>query len=102
VLSTRDPAAYSLPDLAAALQFGVSPRATLGLVAAARALALMRGRSYVLPGDLADVAEDVIAHRLVMTFDALADGVDPRHLVRRVLDAVRQPVVAPAQEGAAA
>jgi MoxR-like ATPase len=97
VLATRDPAGYGLPDLAAALQFGVSPRATLGLVAAARALALLRGRSYVLPADIADVAEDVVGHRLVLTFDALADGVDPRHLVRRVLDAVRQPVIAPAQ-----
>ncbi|MCO1655668.1 AAA family ATPase [Pseudonocardia humida] len=100
VLATREPAQYGLPDLAAALQFGVSPRATLGLVAAARALALLRGRPYVLPGDIADVAEDVVAHRLVLTFDALADGVDARHLVRRVLDAVRRPVVAPAQQEA--
>jgi MoxR-like ATPase len=97
VLATRDPVSYGLPDLAGALQFGVSPRATLGLVAAARALALLRGRSYVLPGDIADVAEDVVAHRMVLTFDALADGADSRHLVRRLLDAVRQPIVAPAQ-----
>ncbi|WP_214406925.1 AAA family ATPase [Pseudonocardia lacus] len=100
VLATRDPARYGLPDLAAALQFGVSPRATLGLVAAARALALLRGRPYVLPADIADVAEDVVAHRMVLTFDALADGVDARHLVRRVLDAVRRPVVSPAQQEA--
>ena len=51
----------------------------------------------MLPGDIADVAEDVIAHRLVLTVDALADDIDPRHLVRRVLDAVRPPLVAPAQ-----
>jgi len=101
VLATRDPRAYGLPDVAAALQFGVSPRATLGLVAAARSLALLRGRRYVLPGDIADVAEDVVAHRLVMTVDALADDIDPRHLVRRVLDAVRLPVIAPAQHESA-
>lgn len=99
VLATREPAAHGLPDLAAAVQFGVSPRATLGLVAAARALALLRGRTYVLPGDIADVGGDVIGHRLVLTFDALADGVDPRELVRRVVGAVPQPRVAPAQDG---
>ena len=98
VLATRDPMGHGLPDLAGALQFGVSPRATLGLVAAARALALLRGRSYVLPGDIADVAGDVLGHRLVLTFDALADGVDPRDLVRRILDTVRPPRVAPAQD----
>ena len=97
VLATRDPAAYGLPDVAEALRFGVSPRATLGLVAAGRALALLRGRAYVLPGDIADVASDVLAHRMVLGFDALADGVDTRGLVARVLSAVRAPRVAPAQ-----
>jgi MoxR-like ATPase len=101
VLATRDPAGHGLPDLAAALQFGVSPRATLGLVAAARALALLRGRGYVLPADIADVAGDVMAHRLVLTVDALADDVDPRHLVRRVVESIRPPQVAPSQEVAA-
>jgi MoxR-like ATPase len=100
VLATRDPAAHGLPDVAAALQFGVSPRATLGLVAAARALALLRGRGYVLPGDVSDVAPDVLAHRLVLTYDALADAVPPRSLVERVLAAVRPPRVTPAQEAA--
>ena len=100
VLATRDPAAYGLPDVAAALQFGVSPRATLGLVAAARALALLRGRTYVLPGDITDVAPDVLAHRLVLGYDALADGVPPRALVERVLAAVRAPRVTPAQDAA--
>jgi MoxR-like ATPase len=101
VLATRDPAAYGLPDVAAALQFGVSPRATLGLVAAARALALLRGRGYVLPGDITDVAPDVLAHRLVLSYDALADGVPPRALVDRILAAVRAPRVTPAQDAAA-
>ncbi len=101
VLATRDPAAYGMPDVAAALQFGVSPRATLGLVAAARALALLRGRGYVLPSDITDVAPDVLAHRLVLTYDALADGVPPRALVGRILGAVREPRVTPAQDAAA-
>ena len=101
VLATRDPAAYGLADVAAALQFGVSPRATLGLVAAARALALLRGRTYVLPGDITDVAPDVLAHRLVLSYDALVDGVPPRALVARVLGAVPAPRVTPTQDEAA-
>jgi MoxR-like ATPase len=100
VLATRDPAAYGLADVAAALQFGVSPRATLGLVAAARALALLRGRGYVLPGDITDVAPDVLAHRLVLTYDALADAVPPRSLVDRVLTTVRPPRISPVQDAA--
>jgi MoxR-like ATPase len=100
VLATRDPAAHGLPDVAAALQFGVSPRATLGLVAAARALALLRGRGYVLPGDITDVAPDVLAHRLVLTYDALADAVPSRSLVERVLATVRAPRISPAQDAA--
>jgi MoxR-like ATPase len=100
VLATRDPAAYGMPDVAAALQFGVSPRATLGLVAAARALALLRGRGYVLPGDVTDVAPDVLAHRLVLTYDALADAVPPRSLVERVLSVVHAPRITPAQDAA--
>ena len=97
VLATRTPAAFGLPDLAGALAFGASPRASLGLVAAGRALALLRGRDYVLPADITDVAVEVIAHRLVLSFDALADGVDPRWVVSRVLAAVEPPRIAPSQ-----
>ena len=59
------------------LEYGVSARGTLGLVAAARALALLRGRDYVLPHDVSDIAADVLAHRLVLSFDAVADGRRP-------------------------
>ena len=98
VHATREPDAYGLADLAGVLEFGASPRASLGLVAAGRALALLRGRDYVLPADVADVATDVMAHRLVLTFEALADGYDPRTVVARILSAVRQPHVVPADE----
>jgi MoxR-like ATPase len=101
VMATREPAAYGLADLAAVLEHGVSPRGTLGLVAAARALALLRGRDYALPADIADLAADVLAHRLVLSFDAVADGLDPRDLVARVLAAVPAPQVAPLQQEAA-
>jgi MoxR-like ATPase len=98
VHATREPALYGIGDLAELVEFGASPRATLGLVAAGRALALLRGRDYVLPIDVADVAVDVMAHRLVLTFDALADGIDPRTVVERVLGAVAQPRIAPSDE----
>jgi MoxR-like ATPase len=101
VMATRDPAAHGLPHLSPVLEHGVSPRGTLGLVAAARGLALLRGRDYVLPPDIADLAADVLAHRLVLSFDALADGADPRDVVAQVLAAAPAPQVAPLQEDAA-
>ena len=100
VLATRDPARFGLPEVAGQLAYGASPRATLGLVAAGRALALLRGRDYVLPADLLEIAPDVLAHRLVLSFDAVADGVEPEAVVRRIVDAVPLPQIAPAQENA--
>ncbi|WP_157247177.1 AAA family ATPase [Nonomuraea typhae] len=93
VMSTRSPAEYGVPALAETIEIGVSPRATLGLVAAGRALALLRGRDYLLPDDVRDVAVDVMAHRLMLTFDALADGVDPEQVVRQILHTVPPPLV---------
>ncbi|WP_433794837.1 AAA family ATPase [Actinoplanes sp. CA-252034] len=98
VVATRDPARFGVPEAATQLAYGASPRATLGLVAAARALALLRGRDYVLPGDVIDIAPDVLAHRLVLAFDAVADGVQPETIVHRLLEAVPPPVIAPAQQ----
>ncbi|MER6506005.1 MoxR family ATPase [Nonomuraea sp. NPDC003560] len=93
VMSTRAPADYGLADLAETIEIGVSPRATLGLVSAGRALALLRGRDYLLPDDVRDVAVDVMSHRLMLTFDALADGVDPEQVVKQILHAVPPPLV---------
>jgi MoxR-like ATPase len=97
VLATRNPQQYNLPDVAQWVSYGASPRASLGLVAAGRAMALMRGRDYVLPQDVLDVAVDVLAHRLVLSYDAIADGVPAAHAIRRVLQAVPLPQVAPRQ-----
>jgi MoxR-like ATPase len=91
VLATRRPVEYHVPELARVIEVGASPRATLGLVAAARVLALMRGRDYVLPQDVQEVAMDVVPHRLVLSFDAVADGVSAPAVVDRVLQAVPPP-----------
>ncbi len=103
VMATRLPVDYHLPELTSLIVHGASPRGSLGLVAAARATALLRGRTYVLPADVSDVAVDVLAHRLVLTYDAIADGVPPRRLIERVLEVVPAPTIAPSQlaDGAA-
>jgi MoxR-like ATPase len=97
VLATRRPGDHGLPDVAQWVNYGASPRASLGLVAAGRAMALLRGRDYVLPQDVLDVAVDVLAHRLVLSYDAIADGVPAAHAVRRLLQTVPLPQVAPRQ-----
>jgi MoxR-like ATPase len=91
VLATRTPAEFSLPDLTSVIQIGCSPRATLGLVAASRALALIHGRDYVLPTDVQAVARDVMAHRIVLGFDAVADNIVPAQVVERILAMVPPP-----------
>jgi MoxR-like ATPase len=100
VLATRNPQQYNLSDVAQWVSYGASPRASLGLVAAGRAIALMRGRDYVLPQDVLDIAIDVLAHRLVLSYDAVADGVPAAHAVRRIMQAVPLPQVAPRQRAA--
>ena len=91
VLASRTPADFDMPDLTAVIQIGCSPRATLGLVAAARALALINGRDYVLPTDVQAVAKDVMAHRIVLGFDAVADNINPTDVVERILAMVPAP-----------
>ncbi|GAA4521281.1 MoxR family ATPase [Actinoallomurus oryzae] len=93
VMATREPEQYHLSDLKGVIEIGASPRATLGLVASARALALLRGRDYVLPDDVRDVAVDVMSHRILLSFDAIADGIDPVGIVQRILTTVPPPRV---------
>ena len=91
VLATRNPADFGMPDLANVISIGCSSRATLGLVAASRALALIHGRDYVLPTDVQAVAKDVMAHRILLTFDALADNIQPAQVVERIIAMVAPP-----------
>jgi len=91
VAATRNPAAVGLAELAPYLSFGASPRGSLHLVAAARALAAIRGRDYVVTPDLRDLALDVLRHRLVLSYEALADRVSADEILTRVLGAVTAP-----------
>jgi MoxR-like ATPase len=93
VVATRSPGEHGLDDVAGWVSYGASPRASLGIVAAARALALVRGRDYVLPQDVMDVAPDVLRHRLVLSYDAVADAVPMDHILSRVLQTVPLPQV---------
>lgn len=98
VLATREPDRFGLADLRELIAYGASPRATLGLVAGGRALALMRGRTYVLPQDIFDVAPDVLRHRLVLTYEALARDVVVDDVLGRLLSTVPAPRVSPTQD----
>ena len=98
MLATRAPGEHGLGDLAGLISHGASPRATLGLVAASRALALLRGREFVLPQDVYDVAPDVLRHRVLLSYEAIADGVTAEHIVNRIVGTVLAPRLAPSQD----
>jgi MoxR-like ATPase len=89
--ATRHPARVGLEELARAVTYGASPRASINLILAARALAFVRGRRYVLPQDVRDLAADVLRHRLVLSYEALADGTSADDIIVRLLQAVPPP-----------
>ncbi len=89
--ATRRPDQHGLPELGKYLSFGASPRASIALVEAARALAFLRGRGYALPEDLADLAADTLRHRLVLSYEALAEGHSADALITRVMAGVPLP-----------
>jgi MoxR-like ATPase len=89
--ATRRPSTYGLDDLERYIEFGASPRGPIGLVQAARALALLRGRGHVMASDVRDLAADVLRHRMVLSYDALSENIQPDDLLERVLTAVAEP-----------
>ena len=89
--ATRDPAKHGLGDLARFISFGVSPRAPIHLIEGARALAFLRGRSYVLPEDVTDLVPDVFRHRLVLTYEALSEGMTADALITKVMRQIAAP-----------
>ena len=91
VSATRRPERYDLADLAKYLTFGASPRATIGLIEGARALAFMRGRGYALPEDMTVLVGDVMRHRLVLSYEALAEGLNADAVIDRILKKIPVP-----------
>jgi MoxR-like ATPase len=91
--ATRNPGRNGVPEIERYITFGASPRASINLILTARALAFVRGRDYVLPDDVLDMALDVLRHRLVLSFEALSDGVTSDALLRTIIDRVPVPVV---------
>jgi MoxR-like ATPase len=90
VIATRDPKAYKL-EFPGWIQYGASPRATIALTLAARALAFLNGRAYVTPQDVKDVAQDVLQHRVTVTYEAEAENLSSRDIVQKILDTLRVP-----------
>ena len=90
-MATRRLADAGLEDLASYVDYGASPRGPINLVVGARALALLRGRRYVLPQDVRELAKDVLRHRMVLSYEALAEGVDADQILDRVLETIPMP-----------
>ena len=91
VSATRAPASIGLKELTPLLSYGASPRATIGLIQGAKALAMMRGRTYALPEDMCDLVPDVLRHRLVLSYEALSEGLSAEHVVLRIMAKVPPP-----------
>ena len=85
VSSTRHPTQHGLKELARFITFGASPRATINLVEGARALAMLRGRSYALPEDMTDLVPDVLRHRLVLSYEALSEALTADAIVAKII-----------------
>ncbi|MGH9270216.1 MAG: AAA family ATPase, partial [Ilumatobacteraceae bacterium] len=95
VQATRNPSWFGLSELDTSIGLGASPRASINLVRGARALSLIRGRTYATPRDVFDVAPEVMRHRLLLTYDALARDITPDHIVNRILESVPATWVSP-------
>lgn len=93
VRATREPALADLDELSMFVSFGASPRASINMILTAKALAFVRGRDYALPQDVSDLALDVLRHRLVLSYEALADGVSADDVITPILARVPQPEV---------
>ena len=91
VSATRTPEKHGLKDVGRLITYGASPRATIGLVEGARALALLRGRSYALPEDMVALVPDVLRHRVVLSYEGLSEGLTSDALIERIMKTVPAP-----------
>ena len=91
VSATRTPDKHGLKGMGRLITFGASPRATIGLVEGARALAMLRGRSYALPEDMVDLVPDVLRHRVVLSYEGLSEGLTSEALIGRIMKQIPPP-----------
>ncbi len=89
--ATRDPKKFGIPEMARFIMYGASPRASINLIITARALAFIRGREYVVPQDVVDMALDVMRHRLVLSFEAMSEGVSSDTVLKNILERIPLP-----------
>jgi len=102
VSATRYPEKHGVKEFSRFITFGVSPRATINLAEGARALAMLRGRTYVLPEDMTDLVPDVLRHRLVLSYEALSEGLSADALIGKIMAKIPQPTKPLAHEQLAA
>jgi MoxR-like ATPase len=91
VLATRQPGKNGLSDLNTLIEFGASPRASINLIIAARAHAFLKGRGFVTPEDIKQIAPDVLRHRIITSYEAEAESISSDHIVQRILDHTEVP-----------
>jgi len=91
VSATRHPEKHGMKDLARFITFGASPRASINLTEGARALAMLRGRTYALPEDMTDLVPDVLRHRVVLSYEALSEGLSPDALIAKIMTKIPSP-----------
>ena len=91
VFATREPEKNGLAELSNMIQFGASPRATIALTLASKAHAFLEGRGYVVPQDIKDIAPDVLRHRIIVTYEAEAEGITSEDIIAKVLNRVAVP-----------
>ena len=91
VNATRNPSEYGLSDIAEYIQFGASPRVSIDMFKAVKAMAFMRGKEFVTPVDVAYIAKELMRHRIVLTYEAEAEGVTTDEIIQKVLEAVSIP-----------
>jgi MoxR-like ATPase len=91
VSATRNPEKHGIKDMNKFITFGASPRATINLTEGARALAMLRGRTYALPEDMTDLVPDVLRHRVVLSYEALSEGLTPDSLISKIMAKIPVP-----------
>jgi len=91
VSATRNPERHGLKDLRRFITFGASPRGTISLTEGARALAMLRGRTYALPEDMSDLVGDVLRHRLVLSYEALSEGMNADAVIGQIMSKIPAP-----------